>query len=384
MKRRAAIVTPGAYPVPSQRGGSVERVVEKVAPRLAAGADVRVYGRRVGGMPRFGRLGGATLERYSAVSKRAYLARVRRSLSAYRPEVIQIENRPRWAPVLKRDFPRCRIWLNLHSVTFLGGRHLGRTERLRCLRAADVIQVNSGFLGSHLQRLAPEIAHKIRINPLGVEAERFPGRSTTEGRTLRERLRRERGWEGRRIALFAGRLIPQKGVHHLLAAWRTVAVNFPDALLVILGSPFYGSSRQTRYARRLKMLAGPTRGQVFFQPYVPYDRMPGWFAMADLAVVPSVGKEAFGLVNVEAMAAELPVVATRAGGIAEIVRDGETGFLVSPRASELVAGLASRIGQLLEDSELRAAMGRNGRERVLAHYLWEHTAARWLQTFEER
>lgn len=105
--------------------------------------------------------------------------------------------------------------------------------------------------------------------------------------------------------------------------------------------------------------------------------------MADVAIVPSVGQEAFGLVNLEAMAAELPVVATRAGGIKEVVVDGSTGFLVTSDSAFIVQELAARIGFLLGNEEVRKEMGRQGRERVLNHFLWRHTAERWLGFQEE-
>ncbi|MFD0675112.1 glycosyltransferase family 4 protein [Cohnella sp. GCM10027633] len=376
---KAAFVTPGAFPVPSSMGGSVERVVEKVVPRLARRLNVVVYGRTAKRLAARGELGGAPIERYPASDKNRYFESVCRGLSRERPEIIQVENRPKWVTRLKRRFPKSNVWLNLHSTTFLAAKHLSGRQRARSFRAADRIIVNSEFLRSYIARIEPGCSAKIRVNHLGVEAARFPARSSPEGQALRASGRSKRGWEGRQIVLFVGRLVPQKGVHHLLSAVPGIVAKHPEALFVIVGSAAYGSHRLTAYVRKLQRQAKPWRKHVYFQPYVSHNEIPGWLAMADLAVVPSVGREAFGLVNVEAMAAELPVVATRAGGMKEVVADGETGYLVAKESPGIVRELTARITALLGDEELRLAMGRRGRDRVMRMFLWEHTAERWLE-----
>jgi len=97
--------------------------------------------------------------------------------------------------------------------------------------------------------------------------------------------------------------------------------------------------------------------------------------------VPSAGREAFGLVNAEAMAAGVPVVATRAGGIPEIVANGRTGFLVD--AARPVPGLKEKVHKLLTDDALRREMGARGRERVRKRFSWERTAAMWLEALKK-
>lgn len=378
-RMKAAFVTPGAFPVPSSMGGSVERVVEKVVPKLATRLNVVIYGRKAKRLAVSGDVGGAPIERFPAGNKNRYFESVCRRLSRQMPDIIQVENRPKWVPRLKRRFPKSSVWLNLHSTTFLAAKHLSGRQRALSFRAADRIVVNSEFLKSYIARLEPRCSAKISVNHLGVEAARFPARTSAEGQALRAAGRAKRGWDNRKIVLFVGRLVPQKGVHHLLAAVPGIVARHPDALIVIVGSAAYGSHRLTAYVRRLQRQAKPWRKHVHFQPYVSHNEIPAWFAMADLAVVPSVGREAFGLVNVEAMAAELPVVATNAGGMKEVVADGETGFLVAKEAPGIVRELAARVTALLGDEELRLTMGRNGRERVMRMFLWEHTAQRWLE-----
>jgi glycosyltransferase involved in cell wall biosynthesis len=90
--------------------------------------------------------------------------------------------------------------------------------------------------------------------------------------------------------------------------------------------------------------------------------------------------ETFGRTLIEAMALGKPVVATAVGAIPEVVKDGETGFLVAPGDA---AGFAARLNQLIEDAELRAQLGRCGHQRVLQHFDVRTVARRWEQLYAE-
>jgi glycosyltransferase involved in cell wall biosynthesis len=115
---------------------------------------------------------------------------------------------------------------------------------------------------------------------------------------------------------------------------------------------------------------------------MPWLRNAGWrdhtgiqrlYEEADVCVVPSLWEEPFGLVAVEAMAAGLPVVASRVGGLQHIVRHGETGYLFGPGLS---GELALRLAQLLDDPGLRRRMGTAGRRLVETEYNWTAIAER--------
>lgn len=99
--------------------------------------------------------------------------------------------------------------------------------------------------------------------------------------------------------------------------------------------------------------------------WVAHDRMPDLYARAAVCAVPSVWEEPFGLVAVEALAAGRPVVASRTGGLARIVADGETGLLVPPGDA---GALADALARLLDDPALRARLGAAGRAHALAEY----------------
>jgi glycosyltransferase involved in cell wall biosynthesis len=101
--------------------------------------------------------------------------------------------------------------------------------------------------------------------------------------------------------------------------------------------------------------------------WVSYEKMPSLYEKADICVFPSVWPEPFGRVAVEAMTAGKPVIASRIGGLKDIVVDGKTGFLVKPGDAD---ELAKKIDILLDNPKLRDSMGKNGRERAERFYDW--------------
>ncbi|MCQ6559677.1 glycosyltransferase family 4 protein [Paenibacillus mendelii] len=373
---KIAFVTPGAFPLPSPNSSSVERVVEKLVPLLVPAVEACIYGRTGRALPRRGMLKGAKCVRYPAVDKLKYVRNVGQAIRRYAPDVTEVENRPRTVLRLKRMRPQGRIWLNLHSTTFIGKKAIPPSMLSRSFRLAERIIVNSEFLRDVVSRRVPSCAHKVNVVYPGVDTDRFISQFSMEGAYKREQLRFARGWSGRDVVLFMGRLIPMKGVHHLLHLMPELMKEHPSVLLVVVGGAFYGSKRTTAYVRELHRLGKSLQGHVQFVPYVPYSDVPDWFLGADVAVVPSSSREAFGLVNVEAMACGLPVVATRSGGMKEIIEDGVTGFLVDP--SHVETEMRSRILSLLRDDMLRSSMGMLSRERVEQRFTWHHTAEQWL------
>src|SRR5205085_11176320 len=121
---------------------------------------------------------------------------------------------------------------------------------------------------------------------------------------------------------------------------------------------------------------GGVSSSVQFVGPVPWNRLPGYYAAADLFALPTrerfrgLETEGFPLVYLEAASAGLPVVAGAAGGVGEAVADGETGIIVDGRSPEETAGAVIR---LLDDPVLARSMGALGRHRVLSRLTWGHT-----------
>lgn len=175
-----------------------------------------------------------------------------------------------------------------------------------------------------------------------------------------EALRDRLGLRGRRVILFAGRLRVGKGSRQILAALAKVAEQLPDVALLCLttatpaeqgiDAPEYAHLRENHIVQ-----GGWLEGETLAAAY----------HLADVVVFPSITHDPFGLVNLEAMAARKPVVATCFGGAREVVVDGETGYLVNPLQTEQ---LAERLTRLLQDADLRERLGAAGYERVMRHF----------------
>jgi len=181
--------------------------------------------------------------------------------------------------------------------------------------------------------------------------------------------------------LFLGRITPHKGIDGLLRAIP------PQVPLTVAGTAGHDPDPpESLYPELLHDLA---RGKnVRFGGEIGDERLPELYRRAQVYVLPSVdvtcyGKhvgisELLGLSLLEAMASETPVIASRIGGVPEIVRDGETGYLVEPRDED---GLRAALEELLRDKKKAARMGTAGRELVLENFTWERCVARCIAAY---
>ena len=183
--------------------------------------------------------------------------------------------------------------------------------------------------------------------------------------------------------LFVGRVTPHKGIDRLIRALPA------EASLTVVGSAGHDPDPPERdYPRLLDELAAGRH--VRFLGAVPDERLPALYRGAAVLALPSVhwtcyGKyvavsELLGLAVLEAMASGTPVVASRIGGLPEVVEDGVTGFLVEPGNVDELRG---RLAELLRDRGLAARLGRNARERAVERFTWEACAERCLETYAE-
>jgi glycosyltransferase involved in cell wall biosynthesis len=195
---------------------------------------------------------------------------------------------------------------------------------------------------------------KVRIVHNGVDLDDYARDAIVAGA-----LRREIGVEREHLLVgFTGNLIERKGIEFLVGAARLLVAAGSTATFVVLGRVPLGTSDE--YARRCEALVAEAGiGERFrFLGFAPDVRAS--VADLDVLVLPSL-QEPFGRSIIEAMALGVPVVASRVGGIPEIIRDGIDGLLVPP-GDELA--LADAIGRLADDSALRRRLGRAGANTV--------------------
>lgn len=181
--------------------------------------------------------------------------------------------------------------------------------------------------------------------------------------------------DGAPLLLYVGRLVTFKGVDHLLDAMallcRTANGRVPPRLLLAGDGPHRANLE--RKARDLGIA-----DRVHFLGGLPNAELPRYHAASSMFVIPSTDHETFCIAACEAMACARPVVGARTGGIPEVVRDGETGFLVPPADP---AAMAERIRTLLYDDQLRNKLGHGGREWVLRMFTWDRVVDRIEQQY---
>ncbi|MBU4015834.1 glycosyltransferase family 4 protein [Patescibacteria group bacterium] len=173
---------------------------------------------------------------------------------------------------------------------------------------------------------------------------------------LRDQAHKDFGFSGETIVTFTGRLVKGKGIGVLLAAWGKVVVDFKNVCLLILGEgPF--ESRLKEQCQGLGI-----EKNVKFLGLV--NNVRKYLAMSDIFVFPSF-QEGFPNSVLEAMACGLPVIATRIGGIVDVIKDEENGLLVEPGNANQ---LADALKRLICDAEYASALGRNALKTIRKNY----------------
>jgi 1,4-alpha-glucan branching enzyme len=224
------------------------------------------------------------------------------------------------------------------------------------LVAADLVIVNSQAVRQELaDRDLP--FHRIEVVSNGVDAQVYrpaPDWPADDG-----------------YVLFVGRLVPQKGVELLLRAFGVILYRCPQSRLVIVGD-----GEQELYLKRVARYLGfPHR--VTFANWQTGPALVHLYQRAQVVAMPSY-YEPFGIVALEAMSCGRPVVATRVGGLAEVIEDGLQGYLV-PVGDHLT--LARRLVYLILNSERRRQMGQAARVRA-AEFSWSNVGSRTLTLYE--
>ncbi len=175
--------------------------------------------------------------------------------------------------------------------------------------------------------------------------------------------------------LFVGGLEPRKGLEYLLHAMEFVLDEVPGARLIAVAKTGFRGTDEWSWFETLADRLG-IKDHMVFRESVSQKTLLGLYSEADIVVLPSK-TEGWGLSLMEAMACGKPVVASKAGGIPELVRDGVDGILVRPGD---VRCLADALVKLLSDQKLRVTMGKAGKERV-KEYSWDSTTNVVLEAY---
>ena len=310
-------------------------------------------------------------------------------------DVIHLQHCSQYAPAIRALNPNSKIVLHLHSEWFSQSNPRVLARRLR---AVDLVTTVGDYVTDKTRQSFPVVADRCETTYNGIDVREF----VTEYDYSQSRRRKVK-----RI-LYSGAVSPQKGLHVLLEAFVMVARQYPDVVLDIVGpignypiqesfdvrdleairrvAPFYANSfwglvkskilgkasDKNAYLNYLQAaLPGDVAVKVCFLGMFQRPELVDRYYESDIFAFAPIWDEGFGLPAVEAMAAGLPVVTSRSGTLVETVVDGKTGILVEKNNPE---ELADALLRLLNDADLREAMGRAGRQRVMGHFTWDRIA----------
>ena len=261
-------------------------------------------------------------------------------------DVVWIHNRPDFAVALQ-PFLRARnakLVLQMHNSFLVQWKGY----IMRAL-ATDMNVFVSEFLKNEAHSKWPHLRQCVVLYNGADDKMFFPLSERKQGETC--------------TILFASRLVPEKGVHIFLQAMRLLQDRNIRAQGVVAGASAFGGSKPTPYIRELHKTAP---SNVVFAGYVAGKELAQRFREADVFCCASAWQEPFGLVNIEAMACAVPVVATRTGGIPEIFREGG-GLLVDPGSPEQ---LADALEKVVLNRPLREEIGARGLAAFQKNFSW--------------
>ena len=314
-----------------------------------------------------------------------YILQVAYDLRKHPSDIIHIHNFSQFVPIIRAFNPKAKIVLQMHCEWLT---QFDPTLVRQRLNKTDLILSSSQYIIEKIRRHFPDFADRCHPVISGIDVDHFV--STGNHNVAQSNKTKQ--------VLFVGRVSPEKGVHILLDAFREVIKHFPDTHLNIVGpvglvpfefiialsdedkvrdlASFYQGND---YLSHLKTrLSSDVVARVFFRGFIPYSNLINYYRNADVFVFPSVWNEPLGVPPIEAMASEVPVVATRGGGLKEIVEEGKTGLLVERGDA---SALANAILYLLQNEDLRRKMGKAARQRAVEHFSWKRTTERLLYQY---
>jgi glycosyltransferase involved in cell wall biosynthesis len=315
-----------------------------------------------------------------------YILKVAKDLQTEKCDIVHIHEESRFISIIRALNPRIQIVFHMHSELIT---QLDYSMIEHRLRKADLILGCSRYITDKIRQSFPSLAGRCETLYNGVDIATFVNDSWKNKKRPKPKE-----------VLFVSKVTPEKGLHVLLESFKEVVERYPSVRLEIVGSlnpwpmgltiwlsedsrvqklaSFYrkGSSTYLDYLKH-RLVSLNISNNVTFHGRISHEQAVKFYQAADVFVQPSVISEAFGMGIIEAMACQVPVVATKVGGIPEIVENGKTGLLVEPGDSH---ALANAILELLSHEDLRRKMGKIGWKRVES-FSWDNIVTNLVRLY---
>nr|WP_243146693.1 glycosyltransferase family 4 protein [Scytonema sp. UIC 10036] len=246
-------------------------------------------------------------------------------------------------------------------------------EARHCLQRVERVVTVSEFIAHGIANLFPEYRHKLQPVYAGVNLKRFQPRWAPDAAERRAELLAAHGLKDRKVVLSVGRLSKKKGPHILISAFPEVIEQHPSAVLLLVGSKWYGKNEEDSYVLELKEQAKSLGDSVRFSGFIPPVNIPDYFLLGDIFVCASQWQEPLARVHYEGMATGLSIVTTARGGNAEVIVPDQNGLIINDYQNP--HAFATQINYLLSRPDLAEEMGRRGRYLSEVYYSWSRVAS---------
>lgn len=371
---KLAVLTCGMLPIPAVQGGAVENLIDfyleynnqiklhditvyspwnpkvKMHPALSSDFNHYIYIDTTSFKARMTRKIYGYLHRHEYYNyfieyyfEKAYSSLIKREF-----DIILLENCPGYAYKLsQRGFKN--LILHLHNNLL----HSSSRYHDEIFNSLTKILTVSGFIKQRVSSIQPNNKTQTIYN--GIDLKMFSSKKTLSI------CRKTIGFsENDFIIVYSGRINHEKGISELIDALLNLR-NYPQIKLMVLGSSFFDIAKnEDGFISSLRNKVKDIEDKIVFTGFIPYNQVPDYLQLADIAVLPSMWEEPFGLTIVEAMAMGLPLITTRSGGIPEICE----GTAIIVERDNIVNNLVSSILDLYKHTEKRHEMAEASLKRA--------------------
>lgn len=381
-KSRIVMVNAPIHPIPPTKGAAVEWWMYQVSRRLvslephllclAAEGQIleEVEGQAHFHRIRVGRIYRRLFQKITRIDPWSYAQRVARRIDHLQPPILHVHNAPALVPRL-RSLCRWRPAVTLH--------HMHNAMALESPDPDIRLVANSQWLRNWYAERYPQ--HKIDVVTNGVDTEIFKPRwlESSDVLALKQDLALP---TDRHVILFVGRISPEKGALDLIHAFEALLSRRRDVMLVLLGERRTDRPGNPRveYGNAVASACERLGNHCRLLGVVPPADIQRYYRLGDLLVVPSEFEEPFGMVAIEGMAAGVPILVARRGGLPEFVVPGKTGHLINDAKN--AAELADQINSLLDQPSELDTIARTARQYVEQNHDWD-VVAHQLETLCE-
>ena len=358
-------------PVPCIRGGAIQTYIDGILPFLKRDHEVTVFSVADPELPDQEIRNDILYKRSSRKTSEEYYHAVTNFVAGREFDWIVIYNRPKYLPMVAEVAPNSRFILSMHNEMF-HAKKIEPEEAILCLERVEKVVTVSKFIADGIAKLFPGYEHKLTPVYAGVDLKLFQPRWIEGLEGKRKEKLAALGLEDKQVILYVGRLTDKKGPHLLISAMTKVIKKHPSAVLLLVGSKWYGNNEENDYVREIKVKAEQLGGAVQMTGFIPPYEVADYFLLGDVFVCASQWEEPLARVHYEAMATGLCTITTGRGGNPEVIIPGKNGIVITDYENS--GAFADCIDYLLSMPNKREEMGKRGRELAELYYSWSRVA----------